>query len=61
MITSKTTTPSVPKKNISVKNVHFENGLIVDEEGSILDRLHEFVGDDEFSFKITLTLEEGNE
>lgn len=61
MITSKTTAPSVPKKTISVKNVHFENGLIVDEDGSILDRLHEFVGDDEFSFNIKLTLQEGDE
>ena len=64
MISSKTTEPvSVKKKTVNVKDVHIEDGTIMDIDGSIIDRLVDEVGDSEFSFKITLPVvdEEGNE
>ena len=64
MVNSKISEPvSVKKKTVNVKDVHIEDGTIMDIDGSIIDRLADEIGDSEFSFKITLPLvdEEGNE
>ena len=64
MVNSKISEPvSVKKKTVNVKDVHIEDGTIMDADGSIIDRLADEIGDSEFSFKITLPLvdEEGNE
>lgn len=57
MISSKITEPiSVPKKTIIVKAVKFEDGVLIDEEGDIIPRLAEAIGDAEFNFTIKLAL-----
>lgn len=63
MVNSKISEPvSTKKKTINVKGVHIENGEIVDDDGSIIGRLQDELGDTEFSFKITVPVtEEGCE
>lgn len=59
MVNSKISEPvSTKKKTINVKGVHIENGEIVDDDGSIIGRLQDELGDTEFSFKITVPVTE---
>lgn len=57
----KKTTTSPRKRNVNVKGVRIENGNLVDEEGSIIDRIYEAIGDIEFELKITIEFPDEND
>lgn len=51
------------KKNITISDISINGDMLVDEEGSIAQRLKEEIGDlaDSFTMKITLELPEDTE
>lgn len=60
MIKVKTTKPKqvLPKKNITVTGVKIVDGVFVDEEGSIANKIAEEIGDKEVTIKISVELDE---
>lgn len=50
--------PSTPKKTVTVSNVTIKNGVLIDEDGEIVDKLQEHVKDNEFTIKISLPIED---
>lgn len=46
------------KKNIKISGVRVSNNSLLDEEGDIIEKLYNVVGDDEFTIKITLEIED---
>lgn len=53
------TTPA--KKNITISGVKIENNTLVDEDGSIMSKLADEMGNEEFTIKISLALPEETE
>lgn len=60
LIKVKTTKPKqvLPKKNITVTGVKIVDGAFVDEEGAIVSKLAEEIGDKEVTIKISIALED---
>lgn len=62
MITYKDTQPKIttPKRNIKVEGVSISNGYLVDENGSIADRIKDALpsGVEDFTIKIQVLLPE---
>ncbi len=50
------TTPA--KKNITISGVKIENNTLIDEDGSIMNKLADEMGNEEFTIKISLELPE---
>lgn len=48
------TTPA--KKNITISGVKIENNTLVDEDGSIMSKLADEMGSEEFTIKISVEL-----
>ena len=49
------------KKNITISGVKIENNTLVDEDGSIMSKLADEMGNEEFTIKISLELSEESE
>ena len=49
------------KKNITISGVKIENNTLVDEDGSIMSKLADEMGNEEFTIKISLELPEESE
>lgn len=49
------------KKNITISGVKIENNTLVDEDGSIMSKLADEMGNEEFTIKISLELPEETE
>lgn len=49
------------KKNITISGVKIENNTLVDEDGSIMSKLANEMGNEEFTIKISLELPEESE
>lgn len=44
------------KKNLTISGVKILNNLLVDEEGSIIERLSDEIGDKEITIKISMEI-----
>lgn len=44
------------KKNITISGVKIDGSTLVDEDGSIVDKLADEIGNDEFTIKISIEL-----
>lgn len=53
----KKATVSVAKKNITASGVRIENGVFVDDEGSIVDRIAEMLPEGTTIFDIKISIE----
>lgn len=49
------------KKNITISGVKIENNTLVDEDGSIMSKLADEMGNEEFTIKISLELPDETE
>ena len=49
------------KKNIIISGVKIDGSTLVDEDGSIVDKLADEIGNDEFTIKISIELPDTNE
>lgn len=58
VIESKTTSA---KKNITISGVKIENNTLVDEDGTIMNKLADEMGNEEFTIKISLELPNDSE
>ena len=50
-------TVSAPSRTITAEGVHIENGVFVDEEGNIADRVSKLLLNSNDVFKVTIKIE----
>ena len=50
-------TVSVPTRTITADSVHIENGVFIDEEGNIAERIAKLLLNPTDSFKVTIKIE----
>ena len=53
----KATTVSAASRTITADSVHIENGVFIDEEGNIAERIAELLLNPTDSFKVTIKIE----
>ena len=53
----KATTVSAASRTITADKVHIENGVFIDEEGNIAERIAELLLNPTDSFKVTIKIE----
>ena len=57
----KCVTVSAPSRTITADSVHIENGVIVDEEGNIAERVAELLVSPTDAFKVTIKIDLSDE